>query len=140
MNEDKVMTFQIKAHRVDSAGSIVDCKQTQMNIDTSMAGRQDAMNPMELLLASLAACLLKGIERIAPTLNFEYSGAEVSYVAHRPEQEALVSDIHYELILETEENDARLELLHKNLQKFGTIYNTVKMGTKLTGTIARANV
>lgn len=137
MDDSKVMTFQLKAHRVDSAGSMVECKQAQINIDTSMAGRPDAMNPMELLLASLAACLLKGIERIAPTLNFDYSGAEVSYIAHRPEQEAIVSDIHYRLVLDTNENDARLELLHKNLQKFGTIYNTVKMGTNLTGTISR---
>jgi len=29
-----------------------------------MAGRDDAFNPAELLLASLAACILKGTERV----------------------------------------------------------------------------
>jgi hypothetical protein len=35
----------------------------------------------------------------------------------------------------TEADQAKLELLHKNLMKFGTIYNTVKAGTKLSGAI-----
>ena len=33
------------------------------------AGRRDAMNPVELLLSALAACMLKGIERVTPMLS-----------------------------------------------------------------------
>ena len=45
--------------------------------------------------------------------------------------------IDYELIVETDENDQRLELLHKNVRKYGTISNTVAEATKLEGIIRR---
>lgn len=133
-----MMTFKLEAARSDSTGSVVTAKNTELVIDTSLAGRIDALNPLELLLASLAACILKGIERVAPTLDFSFSTAEVSLVAHRPEQEARIEDVSYVIRVATDETDGRLELLHKNLQKFGTIYNTLSAGTKLTGTISRA--
>lgn len=131
------MTFKLEAARTDSNGSVVSAKGTELVIDTSMAGRIDALNPVELLLAALAACILKGIERVAPTLDFTFSMAEVSLVAHRPEQEARIADVSYVIRVATDETDGRLELLHKNLQKFGTIYNTLKQGTELTGHIER---
>ncbi len=35
-----------------------------------LCGRPDAFNPAELFLAALAACMIKGIERAIPMLNF----------------------------------------------------------------------
>ena len=34
-----------------------------------MNGRSDAFNPAELFLASIAACMIKGIERVIPLLS-----------------------------------------------------------------------
>jgi hypothetical protein len=45
--------------------------------------------------------------------------------------------VDYELIVDTDENDRRLELLHLNVRKFGTVLNTVAAATKLEGTIKR---
>jgi uncharacterized OsmC-like protein len=39
-------------------------------------GRADAFNPAELLLAAIAACMIKGIERIAPINHFAYRGVD----------------------------------------------------------------
>jgi uncharacterized OsmC-like protein len=133
-----MMTFNLNAHRLNENGSLVKSKQTELVIDTSVTGRQDAFNPVELLLSALAACMLKGIERLAPTLGFSYSQVEIDFVAHRPEQEARIEDITYEIRVTTDEPDNRLDLMHKNLQKQGTIYNTVKLGTNLSGAIKRA--
>ena len=47
------------------------------------------------------------------------------------------SAINYELIVDTDEPDRRLELLHENVRKFGTISNTVAEATKLEGQIKR---
>jgi hypothetical protein len=38
-----------------------------------------------------------------------------------------------------DENDRRLELLHTNVRKFGTISNTVAAATNLAGRIVRAS-
>ena len=46
--------------------------------------------------------------------------------------------VDYELIVDTDEDDRRLELLHTNVRKYGTISNTVAKALKLEGTIRRA--
>lgn len=35
----------------------------------------------------------------------------------------------YEIVVDTDESDLRLELLHDNVKKFGTVFNTVARGT-----------
>lgn len=134
----EMMTFQVTANRLDANGSQVHAKQTGLVIDTSLGGRLDALNPVELLLAALSACFIKGIERVAGTLGIEYDSVHVSLTAHRPVDEARIDDIAYVIRIGSEADQSKLDLLHKNLMKFGTIYNTIKPGTKLTGEI-RAN-
>ena len=133
-----MMTFEVTATRLDSAGSLVTAKQTEIVIDTGMAGRPDALNPVELLLAALSACMIKGIERVAETLGVDYDRVHVSLTAHRPEAEARIEDISYVVTVGTDADQAKLDLLHKNLMKFGTIYNTVKSGTNLSGVVVAA--
>jgi hypothetical protein len=45
--------------------------------------------------------------------------------------------VHYELIVDTDEDDRRLELLHENVRKYGTIFNTVAAAATLDGVIRR---
>lgn len=131
----EMMTFAVTANRIDAAGSKVQSKQAELVIDTGMAGRPDALNPVELLLAALSACIIKGIERVAGTLGIEYDSVNVTLTAHRPVDEARIDDIAYVIRIGTNADQPKLELLHKNLMKFGTIYNTVKSGTRLSGEI-----
>lgn len=135
---DEIKTFTLTAHRIDARGSVAQTKDAQLALDTSLDGRVDAANPVELLLASLSACMLKGIERHSTTMPFAYSEAAITLTARRPVSEARVSEIDYILTVDTAESDSKLELLHKNLLKFGTIYNTLKEGTTITGRIERA--
>jgi uncharacterized OsmC-like protein len=131
----ELMTFQVTANRIDANGSKVFVKQTDLVIDTSINGRPDALNPVELLLAALSACFIKGIERVAGTLGINYDSVNVSLTAHRPVDEARIDDIAYVIQMGTQADQAKLEMLHKNLMKFGTIYNTLKVGTRLSGEI-----
>jgi hypothetical protein len=48
-------------------------------------------------------------------------------------------EVHYEIIIETAEDDRRLELLQTNVRKYGTISNIVAKATKLEGTIRSAS-
>ena len=131
-----MLTFEVEANRTDASGSLLHAKAAELTLDTGIAGRPDALNPVELLLAAQAACFIKGVERLAPTLNFEYRSVRVVLTAERPDDEARLDSVSYQLIIGTQESDHRLELLHKNLKKQGTIYNTLSAGTTLTGTIS----
>ncbi len=132
-----MLNYRVDARRVDSHGSIALAKHAEIVLDTDTVGRQDAFNPAELFLASLAACMIKSIERVTPILRFNLVGVEVSLQGFRQDAPPRIVAIDYELIIDTPEDDRRLELLHQNVRKYGTITNTVAPTTRLNGTIRR---
>lgn len=132
-----MLEYNVEARRIDSHGSIASAKQAELVLDTDVAGRLDAFNPAELLLASVAACMIKGIERVMPLLKFDLRGARVRLHGVRQDSPPKMISIDYELIVDTDESDQRLELLHKNVRKYGTISNTVADALALNGTIRR---
>lgn len=132
-----MLEYRVTARRIDSHGSEATTKDARIVLDTGMAGRPDAFNPAELLLASLAACILKGAERVIPMLDFELRGIEVALHGIRQDSPPRMVRINYQIVVETDESDARLDLLHRNLQKYGTIYNTLAGATELVGSIRR---
>lgn len=112
-------------------------KEAEVVLDTDMAGRSDAMNPVELLLSALAACMLKGIERVTPMLDFQVSGAEVQLQATRQDAPPKLTLIRYQIIVDSAESDQRLDLLHRNILKYGTISNTLREAVPIEGTLVR---
>ena len=133
------MTFAVTARRNDAHGSMARCKDAEVTLDTDLAGRADAFNPAELLLAALSACMIKGIERVTPILKFDLRGVEVRVHGVRQDAPPRMESITYEILVDTDESDYRLELLHNNVRKFGTVFNTVAPGTELTGVLRRAD-
>ena len=112
-------------------------KEAEVTLDTDLAGRRDAMNPVELLLAALAACMLKGIERVTPMLNFQINGAEIALEAIRQDAPPKLTLIRYEITVDSAETDQRLDLLHRNILKYGTISNTLSGAVPMDGTLTR---
>ncbi len=133
-----MLEYDVVATRLDAHGSIACCKNAKVSLDTDVKGRGDAFNPAEMLLAAIAACMIKGIERVVPLINFSFRGVEVRLHAVRQDSPPFISSITYDLIVDTDENDRRLELLHQNVRKYGTISNTIAAATKLEGNVARA--
>jgi uncharacterized OsmC-like protein len=81
--------------------------------------------------------MIKGIERVTPMIHFKLSGVEVRLKAVRQDAPPRIVSVDYELIVATEETDQRLELLHTNVRKYGTISNTVAEATSLRGVVKR---
>lgn len=132
------MTFAVTARRTSAHGSEATCKSASLVLDTDLAGRVDAFNPAELLLAALAACMIKSIERVTPLIHFELRGVEVRLHGVRQDVPPRMESIEYEILVDTDESDHRLALLHDNVGKFGTVYNTVAPGTSLSGVLRRS--
>lgn len=132
-----MLEYSVEARRIDEHGSLATTKKAEITLDTDVKGREDAFNPAELLLAAVAACMIKGIERVTPMLKFGLRGVEVKLHGVRQDSPPKMISIDYEIIVDTDEDDRRLDLLHVNVRKFGTISNTVAEATKLDGTIRR---
>ncbi len=132
-----MLEYRVEARRVDAHESLARCKDAEVRLDTDVNGSRDAFNPAEMLLAALAACMIKGIERAAPLLKFGFRGVEVRLHGTRQDAPPRLSDIDYEIVVDTEEDDRRIELLHTNVRKYGTIFNTVSAAARLSGRMVR---
>jgi len=109
------------------------CNTTDVKADTGSISDGFRPGPAELLCASLAACLLKNIERYSELLPFEYRAAAVAVEAERQDSPPKMTRMHYRIEIVTDEPQTRVELLHKNIRKYGTITNTLAAGCELTG-------
>ena len=132
-----MLEYRVEARRIDAHGSVATTRDASVTLDTDVKVRPDAFNPAELLLASVAACMIKGIERVSPLLDFAFDGVEVRLHGVRQDSPPKMVAITYDLIVDTAESDQRLALLHTNVRKYGTISNTVAAATELSGTIRR---
>ena len=89
-------------------------------------------------MTALAGCMLKGLERVLPMLGFSLRGATVRVHGVRQDVPPRLVRVDYELVVDTDESDDRLDLLHRNVRKYGTVYNTLADAVQLSGTIHRA--
>ena len=112
----KKMTFAVNARRIDSHGSEAHSKSATITLDTDLAGRADAFNPAELLMAALAACMIKGIERVTPILKFKLREVNVQMHGIRQDVPPCMESIDYVILVDTDEPDHRPELLHENVK------------------------
>ena len=101
------LEFFVTARRVDASGSLATCKDATLTLDTALAGRRDALNPAELLLAALSACMIKGIERVVPMLKFSLRGVEIRVHGVRQDVPPRMERIDYEIVVDTDEPDRR---------------------------------
>ena len=130
-----MLSYQIKAESQKGGQAKAFANNGIISFDAS-AGRQENLpNPAELLLSSLAACMLKNVERFSEILKYEYTKAEVEIKGLRNESPPFMSDINYVLKVESNMEQKKLNLLHKNILKFGTITNTLAKASNLNGTI-----
>ena len=133
-----MQAYTMSATRIDGHGTRMSCRGAELLADTDPAGRADAFNPAELLLASVAACMMKGIERVMPMLNFSLRGVTIQLTGERQDAPPRITRIDYDILVDTDETDRRLELLHQNVRKYGTISNTIALAVPLNGTLGRS--
>lgn len=132
-----MLEYEVFSQRLDSHRSVATAKCAEVALDTDLAGSADAMNPAELLLAALSACMLKGIERVAPILKFDFRAAAVRVHGWRQDSPPRMQRISYIVWVDTDEPDRRLDLLHENLRRYGTVFNTVAAGCEPSGEMRR---
>lgn len=92
-------------------------------------------NPVELYLGAVAACILKNVERFSSLMRFTYSEADVIVKAKRNGSPPKITDIAYELTLYSNELDLNVDLLQRNIENHGTIYNSVQQSGKIKGVL-----
>ncbi|APQ16800.1 OsmC family protein [Maribacter hydrothermalis] len=129
------MKYSITANSISKQNATLQIKQSDIAFGTIAESSDTLPNPAELFLGSLAACILKNIERFSDFMNFEYTSAEIKISATRLEKPPRLDDINYVLIINSQDKNINLNLLKKNIEKFGTIFNTVLVSCSIDGKI-----
>jgi len=129
------MNYQIKATSISNKDAVVHIKQSNINFGTTSKSAETLPNPAELFLGSFASCILKNVERFSGMMKFTYSKASIEVDATRLENPPRMENINYNLTIYSKDKKLNTALLQKNIEKFGTIYNTVKLSCSISGTI-----
>jgi uncharacterized OsmC-like protein len=119
------LSYEVEARIVHPGESEISAKRQTITFDSSPQMGDELPGPAELLCAAFAACLLKNVERFSEMLPFTQHGASVHVTAERQQTPPRFSAIRYELRVVTDEPPERVDLLQRNLAKYGTVYNTL---------------
>jgi uncharacterized OsmC-like protein len=130
-----MIKYHIKASSISKQEGIIQVKQSIINFGTTSLTSENLPNPAELFLSSFASCILKNVERFSVMLKFNYLKANVEVYAMRLENPPRLDNIRYNLIVYSSDKRLNIDLLKKNIEKFGTIYNTIKLSCTISGTI-----
>lgn len=129
------MNYYIKALSISNQDAVVHIKQSNIDFGTTLKTSETLPNPAELFLGSFASCILKNVERFSGMMKFNYSKASIEVNATRLENPPRMENIIYKLSIYSNDEKLNSDLLKKNIEKFGTIFNTVKLSCTISGTI-----
>lgn len=135
LKEIQIMKYQIKASSIAKQDAVIHIKQSNIDFGTTPNTAETLPNPAELFLGSFAACMLKNVERFSGMLKFNYTKALLEVHAIRLENPPRMDSIVYNLTIYSNDEKLNTDLLKKNIEKFGTIYNTVKRSCSISGTV-----
>jgi uncharacterized OsmC-like protein len=131
------MEYFIKAISTSKNDASLNIKENEIMFGITPESSANLPNPAELFLGSFSACILKNVERFSILMNFKYSNAEILVRAIRLEKPPRMDKISYELKVYSQDNNLNINLLKKNIEKFGTIFNTVNSSCSVIGEIKK---
>lgn len=130
------MKYHIKASSISNQDAVVHIKQSNIEFGTTTNTAEILPNPAELFLGSFASCILKNVKRFSGMMKFNYTKATIEVNATRLENPPRMENIIYNLTIHSNDKKLNSDLLKKNIEKFGTIYNTVKLSCSISGDIS----
>ena len=127
--------YEVDGENLPGGHARVTARSGDIRFNGSAAGGEELPGPADLLAAALAACILENVERFSKILRFGYRRTTVHVAVEREDPPPRIVRARYTLRVETDEPEPRLELLHRNIRKFGTVTNTLAAATDLHGEI-----
>jgi uncharacterized OsmC-like protein len=128
------MKYFVNAESSSSGQAGFTIRQSEILFGTA-GDEKELPNPAELLLGAFAACCLKNVDRFSKILKFHYETAQIEVSAERQNVPSKITSIHYIIQIKSGDERLNLKLLHKNIEKHGTIYNTLKAVCSISGDI-----
>lgn len=131
------INYSIQAESKSGNDGNISVKESKIEFGTTSKTAENLPNPAELFLGAFASCILKNVERFSELMKFSYEKTSLSVNATRLEHPPRMEHLSYKLIIYSQDERLNLNLLKKNIEKFGTIFNTVKKSCYISGEIVK---
>lgn len=133
-----MLEYKITAHVLPPGTAKAAANRSEIQFDAT-SGRDNLLpNPAELLLTSLAACMLKNVQRYSEILKIPYRQARITIIGERNDNPPYMKEINYKLEVDTDVDKRKIDNWHKNILKFGTITNTLNRVCEITGEMIKS--
>lgn len=132
-----MLEYEVKAKVENGGKAQAKANETVVHFEATSGRDKVLPNAAELLLTSLAACMLKNVQRYSEILKIPYRSAKISIKGIRNDNPPYMKEINYLLEIDTDANERKLNNWHKNIIKFGTITNTLLRACELKGKIIK---
>lgn len=128
-----MLQYHITAKVENDGKAEAEANQSQIKFDATSGRDKVLPNPAELLLTSLAACILKNVQRYSEILKIPYRSAKITVKGVRNDNPPFMKEINYMLEIDTDADERKIANWHKNIVKFGTITNTLMKACEVKG-------
>lgn len=132
---DPGRTYEARAETDGTGIGQIHTKQAVVRFDSSPSQGDELPGPADLLTSAFAACIIKNVERMGEMLPFAFDRATVEVTAERQDRPPKMVRISYVVTVVTDEPPQRVDLLHRNIQRHGTIFNTLADVCEVSGVI-----
>lgn len=129
--------YTVVASRGANAAGEARGRSVAIPLGTLRDGQLDALAPVELLLAAIAAGVLGGAECAAEALSFSVTAAVVRVRGRYEDGVAPRLAVDYDLAISTDEPDGRLVQFHEFLRRSECMKLLGAAGAPLTGCLRR---
>jgi len=133
-NEGKrIRNYHLEVIRQDETHAQAQARGHMITLNVKKGYGESGLNAAETLLAALGTCLLTNMNTLAQKMHLQIDAARVELDAVRQDDPPLLTEISYQLVIDSPDDPDKLQELHDLSVKWGTVTNTLTQGIKPHG-------
>ncbi len=130
--------MKVTSRQVRRGEAICRNQRAALAVSTDPSVHSDAFSPQELLIAAISSCVIVGIEKAAPGMQFAYDGVEVVIQSTRQDIPSKIDSISYDVLIDTNESEQRIKELAARVAGHNTVCNSLAQSLAIHGTFRKA--
>ena len=131
----KTQSYHVSVHREGKLRAVAEAHGHTLRLGVHRGDPEAGFNAAETLMAALGACLMTNINSLAEKMRLRIDDAHIEIRAVRRSEPPALITLEYELILSSPEPEEKLEKLHQQAVKWGTVTNTLMDGVRPEGSL-----
>lgn len=122
------MSYAVTVSRQDDRHAVAATRGHELTLNIKKGDGTAGFNAAETLLAALGACILTNVNAISAKMRLQIDDARMHFTAVRQDEPPILTEIEYELVLDSPESPEKLEELYRLSVKWGTVTSTLVQG------------